>query len=160
MLPIQTILYPTDFSPHAGPALEFACALARDYGADLVLVYVRQPTTPVFGEFGAVPPEPLVPLETLKGRLRQLPPNTFTGRVTCHVREGNAAAEILALASECGCDLIVMGSHGRTGLGRLLMGSVAEHVVRKAPCAVLTVKALIATQPVDRAAPVEQAASV
>jgi nucleotide-binding universal stress UspA family protein len=141
MLPITKILHPTDFSPHSAPALEFACALARDYGANLVLVYVRQPQVAPFGEFGPVAMEPVVPLETLKGRLRQLPPNTFPGHVECHVREGDAAAEILALAEECGCDVIVMGTHGRTGLGRLLMGSVAEHVVRKAPCAVLTVKA-------------------
>jgi nucleotide-binding universal stress UspA family protein len=54
--------------------------------------------------------------------------------------EGNAAAAILRAAKELHCDLIVMGTHGRTGLSRLLMGSVAEEVVRKAPCLVLTVK--------------------
>jgi nucleotide-binding universal stress UspA family protein len=55
--------------------------------------------------------------------------------------EGDSAEEILRLAQESGCDLIVLGTHGRTGLPRLLMGSVAEQVVRKAPCPVLTVKA-------------------
>jgi len=54
--------------------------------------------------------------------------------------EGDVATEILRLAQETGSDLIVMGTHGRTGLARLLMGSVAEQVVRKAPCPVLTVK--------------------
>jgi nucleotide-binding universal stress UspA family protein len=54
--------------------------------------------------------------------------------------QGDPATEILAAAEKIKCDLIVMGTHGRTGLGRLLMGSVAEQVVRKAPCPVLTVK--------------------
>lgn len=56
------------------------------------------------------------------------------------LEEGNPSAEILRVAQERRCDLIVMGTHGRTGLHRLLMGSVAEHVVRKAPCPVLVVK--------------------
>ena len=56
------------------------------------------------------------------------------------LREGNPAEEIVRLAGERGCDLIVMGTHGRRRLGRLLMGSVAEQVLRRAPCPVLTVK--------------------
>jgi nucleotide-binding universal stress UspA family protein len=59
------------------------------------------------------------------------------------VREGDAAAEILRAAEELRCDLIVMGTHGRTGLGRLLMGSVAEAVLRRAPCAVLAIRAAL-----------------
>jgi nucleotide-binding universal stress UspA family protein len=62
-------------------------------------------------------------------------------RIREDVRDGDTAAEILRAATDAGCDLIVMGTHGRTGLGRLLMGSVAEQVVRKAPCPVVTVKA-------------------
>jgi nucleotide-binding universal stress UspA family protein len=62
-------------------------------------------------------------------------------RVRYLLVEGNPAAEILSAAREGNCDLIVMGTHGRTGLNRLLMGSVAEEVVRKAPCPVLTVRA-------------------
>src|SRR5207247_9050465 len=57
--------------------------------------------------------------------------------------EGDAAKEIVELARDSQCDLIVMGTHGRTGLGRLLMGSVAEQVMRRAPCPVLTIKAPI-----------------
>jgi nucleotide-binding universal stress UspA family protein len=56
------------------------------------------------------------------------------------LQEGDPATEILRIAQECKCDLIVMGTHGRTGVARLLMGSVAEHVVRKAECPVLVVK--------------------
>jgi universal stress protein A len=140
MVAITKVLHPTDFSPHSRPALEFACSLARDHGADLVLAYVRPLQVTAFGEFGAIPPEPVVPLETLKGRLRQLLPNTFPRRADCHVREGDAATEILTLARECGCDLIVMGTHGRTGELKWLMGSVAEAVLRQAPCRVVTVR--------------------
>ena len=56
------------------------------------------------------------------------------------VHEGDPATQIVRVAQETRCDLIVLGTHGRTGLGRLLMGSVAEQVLRKAPCPVLTVK--------------------
>jgi nucleotide-binding universal stress UspA family protein len=139
MVPIETVLHPTDFSPRSEHALDVACALARDYGATLVLVHVLQSHAAAFGEFGT--PDPVVSVATLKGRLRQLAPHTLAGRVKCHVREGHAATEILRLAKETRCDIIVMGTHGRTGLGRLVMGSVAEQVVRMAPCAVLTVKA-------------------
>jgi nucleotide-binding universal stress UspA family protein len=73
-------------------------------------------------------------------------------RVEHHLREGDPATEILALAQEIGCDLIVIGTHGRTGVGRLLMGSVAEAVLRRAPCPVLTVKGLPAPVPPVEAA--------
>jgi nucleotide-binding universal stress UspA family protein len=72
-----------------------------------------------------------------------------------HLKEGDPAAEILRLAQEARVDLIVMGMHGRTGLGRLLMGSVAERVVRQAPCPVLTVKV-----PQRQAPPSEEAVRV
>ena len=88
----------------------------------------------------AVPAEPLEPAATLKEKLRQLLPPNFTGQVEYHVRDGDAAAEILTLAQQSHCDLIVLGTHGRSGVSRLLMGSVAEAVLRKAPCPVLTVK--------------------
>ena len=60
------------------------------------------------------------------------------------MKEGDPATEILQFAQQIKCDLIVMGTHGRTGLGRLFLGSVAEQVLRKAPCAVLTVKTPVA----------------
>jgi len=70
--------------------------------------------------------------------------------------EGNAALAILKTASETDCDLIVMGTHGRTGLNRLLMGSVAEEVVRKAPCLVLTVKNEVSADLTRHAKPLEE----
>ena len=140
MLAIKNILHPTDFSPYSVYALRLACALARDYGAALTVAHVRPIPSAAYGEFGAMPMEPMEPVESVKDRLRQLLPADYSGGVEYHVRDGDAATEILGLAQQSKCDLIVLGTHGRTGVGRLLMGSVAEQIVRKAPCPVLTVK--------------------
>jgi nucleotide-binding universal stress UspA family protein len=79
----------------------------------------------------------------LEDRLFKLQPPDRTIHVQRLLREGDPAQEILHTAEETKADLIVMGTHGRTGLRRLLMGSVAEVVLRKAPCPVLTVKSLL-----------------
>jgi len=138
MLPIRTILHPTDFSEHSDYALRLACALARDHGARLVLLHVAAPPTPIYGGdiLGAVPPDSH---DEERQRLDQLqvPDTVSTER---RFVEGDAATEILDVAEKTASDLIVMGTHGRTGLARFLMGSVAEQIVRKAPCPVLTVK--------------------
>ena len=81
-----------------------------------------------------------IDLEPLRERLQQLRPEDPKILVEHRLVQGGGAEEILQVAQERKCDLIVMGTHGRTGLGRLLMGSVAEQVVRKAACPVLTVK--------------------
>src|SRR5205807_909314 len=79
--------------------------------------------------------------DELRGTLGRFQPPDPGMRVEHRLEEGDAAAEIVRVAQEIHCDLIVMGTHGRTGIGRLLLGSVAEQVLRRAPCAVLTVKA-------------------
>lgn len=137
---IKRILYPTDFSPAAQAAAPVACSLARDYGAALVLLHVRQAPDVVVGEFGALPAGPLEAKGSLQARLRQMLPADFKGAVECEVADGDATAGILQAARDQRCDLIVLGTHGRSGLVRLLMGSVAEAVLRAAPCPVLTVK--------------------
>jgi nucleotide-binding universal stress UspA family protein len=140
MLPIRTILHPTDFSEQSAYAFEVACSLARDYGARLLLLHV-QPLGVVYGgELNALPPYPTVARQELHARLCQLQPPHPSLPVDRLVLEGLPAAEIVAMAEKIPCDLIVMGTHGRTGLGRMVMGSVAEQVVRKASCPVLTVK--------------------
>jgi len=141
MLPIHTILHATDFSTQSNHAFQLACALARDYEAKLVVLHVALP--PVIGsEMGIMIPPGGVDFEDeLRQKLTQLRPVGLTIPVEHYLREGEPALEILDLAQECQADLIVLGTHGRTGLGRLLMGSVAEAVLRKAPCPVLTVKA-------------------
>ena len=148
MLPIHTILHATDFSPQSEAAFGVACALARDYRARVIVMHVHQTPTMAFGEFGALPPAPDETEEGLRARLANIRPTDATVPVDRYMTDGEPAEEILRLAKERGADLIVLGTHGRTGLGRLLMGSVAENVMRRAPCLVLTVK-----QPVPEMTP-------
>ena len=138
MLPVRTMVHPADFSERSQYALWLACALARDYGARLIIVHVAAAPTLAYGE-GVVPPSPEELRAAAKEQLDRLPvPHANVER---RLEQGHAATEILRVAQKVNADLIIMGTHGRTGLGRLLMGSVAEQVVRHAPCPVLTVKA-------------------
>ena len=140
MLPIHTILHPTDFSDRSGHALQLASALARDYQARLVLLHVLPRPVIGYGE-GVIPPEPEFLREEAKEQLDRLAVPGGGVVADRRLAEGDPAGVILHIARETHADLIVMGTHGRTGLGRLLMGSVAEHVLRRASCPVLTVAA-------------------
>jgi nucleotide-binding universal stress UspA family protein len=136
---LHTILFPTDFSERSRAAFPFACSLARDQGARLLVLYVDPP--PRFhGEVVARRQEPDYE-ERLWNELRRLQPADAAVRVEHRLEQGNAAEEILRVAREEKCDLVVLATHGRTGLARLLMGSVAEQVLRQAPCPVLTLSA-------------------
>ena len=141
MLPIRTILHPTDFSDRSENALHFAAALARDYGARLVVVHVMPRPIVAFGE-GVVPPDPA---DTLAEAQEQLDRLVVPGGVPPADRRlmesDDAAGTILHAARDLPADLIVLGTHGRSGVARVLLGSVAEQVVRRAPCPVLTVTA-------------------
>lgn len=144
MLPIRTILHPTDFSVHSEWAFRLACSLARDHGSRLVVLHVIPPDVHgerivVYGERGSASIRPRGYYQALE-KLCQLRASDLKVSIEQQLEEGEPDAIILRVARESNCDLIVMGTHGRTGLRRLLMGSVAEEVVRKAPCAVLTVK--------------------
>jgi nucleotide-binding universal stress UspA family protein len=139
MLRIRSILHPTDFSKNSEYAWHMACALARDYGARLLLAHAQPPAAVAYGEFGALPPD-TYDREALERQLAQVQPTDSQLAVSRHVLDGDPATAICEFAKDNAVDLIVMGSHGRTGLGRLLMGSVAELVVRRAQCPVLTVK--------------------
>jgi nucleotide-binding universal stress UspA family protein len=135
MYPIRSILLATDFSAHSAAAAALACALARDYGARLHVLHVL-PLPILYGEgISAVPPDDQE--ERATAQLEQIGAGLEVGR---RLSEGDPATEILEAARTLPCDLIVLGTHGRTGLRRLLMGSVSEEVVRKAPCPVLIVK--------------------
>lgn len=141
MLSIQTILHPTDFSERSENAFQLACALTRDYGARLVVLHVVAPLSPfAYGE-GLPPPDPTILLREAKDHLERLEVRGADARAERRLEEGDPAAEIHRVAQEIDASLIVLGTHGRTGLGRLLMGSVAEQVVRNAACPVLTVSA-------------------
>jgi len=138
MLPVHTILHPTDFSEQSHHAFCLACSLARDYGARLILLHVVAPSVFAYGEGVFVTDSEGLSLEASE-KLNHIEPGPAV-RAERRVVEGDPIDEILRVAAENHSDLIVMGTHGRTGLRRLLMGSVAEQVVRRAPCPVLTVK--------------------
>jgi nucleotide-binding universal stress UspA family protein len=141
MLPLRTILHPTDFSEHASFAFRLACSVARDHGARLIVLHVLQPPLATLGGYPAVPPLPEgLGEQDVERQLRAMKPPRPGVSVEHRLLVGTPVALILDVARSVPCDLIVMGTHGRKGLGRLLMGSVAEEVVRNAPCPVLTVK--------------------
>lgn len=146
MLPLGTILHPTDFSESSEFAFRVACALARDYGARLVLLHVLPPPMVVYAG-GPVPAETWPSSQEAKEKLRQLEGQAQRVRVESQVMEGDPVDMILRAAEETSSSLIVMGTHGRTGLGRLLLGSVAELVIRKAPCPVLSAKPVPVREP-------------
>src|SRR5262245_40432336 len=137
MLPIRTILHPTDLSPNSEAAFRLACAVARDCSARLILLHVIEPSMVVYGE--GVFAHPPGHEEKVAAELNRLsvPEGLAVER---KVIEGDPASEIVSLAQENGADLICLGTHGRRGLSRLLMGSIAEQVMRKALCPVMTVK--------------------
>jgi nucleotide-binding universal stress UspA family protein len=141
MLAIKTILHPTDFSDGSALAFRLACSLARDYGARLIVLHAAPPPALVYGD-AIVAPVPVSDLESLHAKLRELRPRHANVAVEHRLIEADPASTILQVTEDAKADVIVMGTHGRTGLSRVLMGSVAEQVVRKAPCPVVTVKAL------------------
>jgi nucleotide-binding universal stress UspA family protein len=141
MFPIQTILHPTDFSDNAANAFQLACMLARDYAAHLIVLHAAHRPMDVLGGTQGIPPFPEeYGHAELEERLRRLQSPYASVRIERRLLTGDPAREILRVSQDIPCDLIVMGTHGRTGLSRLLMGSVAEQVVRKASCPVITVK--------------------
>jgi nucleotide-binding universal stress UspA family protein len=140
MSPIRTILCPTDFSDHSGQAFRLACSLARDYGARLLVLHAAEPPVLLFDEAGNRLPHAEDYREAAR---KQMPaPRPDVGPVAAEylLADGEAAAAILAAARQVKADLIVMGTQGRSGVARALIGSVAEDVLRKAPCPVLTVR--------------------
>jgi nucleotide-binding universal stress UspA family protein len=139
MLAIKTILHPTDFSERSELAFRLACSLARDYGARLVVLHVVPVPTVYYGEGVMVAPPP-EDQDALREKLVQLKPRDPKVAVEHQLLKGDAATEIVRVAEETKADVIVIGSHGRTGLARLMLGSVAEKVMRNAPCPVVTVR--------------------
>jgi nucleotide-binding universal stress UspA family protein len=133
-----------DFSGPADSALRYAIALAGELGARLVLTHVFQVPSYAFPDAVVpVPPETVDELRrSCEARLGILCRHAAASGVTAEplLVEGSAFVEIIRAARKVGSDLIVMGTHGRTGLRHALLGSVAEKVVRKAPCPVLVVR--------------------
>jgi nucleotide-binding universal stress UspA family protein len=140
---IHKILVPTDFSAHADEAFRVACTLARAVGAEVILCHITH-SPAVVSEGGALLARPgQADAANLWDRFHSLQSPDVKVRVEHEVIVADRphAEHILTLLDKLGCDLIVMGTHGHTGLKHLLFGSVAEEVVRLARCPVLVVKA-------------------
>ena len=127
MIHVKKILYPTDFSSYSNQAYFHAVGLAETYRASLTVVYVHAPGTTGDKAYW-------------RGQLEQVRPANPKLAVSHVLLEGDPAAEISRYAADAGIDVIVIGTHGRTGVDRLVMGSVAERVMREATCSVLVVK--------------------
>lgn len=145
MVTVKKLLFPTDFSEPSEAAWAFALTFAVEFGAEVVVLHVvpEPPRLAEAYEMGFTP-ERFVKVATEEARrlMADLQAKAADWSVTFipKVRQGVEFREIIAAAREEGVDLIVMGTHGRTGLAHALIGSVAEKVVRKAPCPVLTVR--------------------
>ncbi|MHC4876234.1 MAG: universal stress protein [Planctomycetota bacterium] len=151
MIKLHRILLPTDFSEPASRAVPYACELANQFGAELHVLYVIHDLTSEVPDFGmglAFPgylehlPERTQKLEeeAVAQLAKVLPDGWSKSRVILATRQGPPFQRIVEYAREHQTDLIVMGTHGRGMLSHTLLGSVAERVVRKAPCPVLTVR--------------------
>ncbi len=144
-LPIKRILVPIDFSGHAKNALKYAIPLAETHGASIHLVYVIEPTIyPADFGFGQVVMPGVEQELRVKGEveLEMLMEREIGSRVPSSyaVRMGKAHQEILQEADEKKIDLIVIATHGHTGVEQILFGSTAMRVVRLSKCPVMTVR--------------------
>jgi nucleotide-binding universal stress UspA family protein len=128
MLAIKTLLHPTDLTEASRNAFDLACQIAKDCGARIIALHV-------------VPPPDRHHAEVVAGNplasLREIAPDV---PLDTRIEKGDPASVILRLADEMKCDLIVMGTHGRTGLGHWLTGHVVDEVAQRAACPVLTMR--------------------
>lgn len=146
----QKIVAPTDFSQASALALDAAALLATQFGAEIHLLYVYDPTllsplyvVPGAAALAAPTQEPREFEDGVVRELKRLREERLSSiaKVELSVKQNSSAAEgIVSYAGEVGADLIVLSTHGRTGLSHLLIGSVAERVVRHASCPVLTMR--------------------
>jgi nucleotide-binding universal stress UspA family protein len=129
----RPILHPTDFSADSALAFRLACLLARDVGGRLIVLHVQSGT-------GAHKEGPNVVEEVLWKQLHALRPEHLTVPVEHHLHPGDTVDQILRMAKDKDCGLIVMGTAGRSGLRRVFTASVADRIRRKAHCPVVTVQ--------------------
>lgn len=144
----QTIVVPYDFSEHAYAALTAALDLARRLKSDIYLLHVVQLPAYTYPAFQGVAASPQTDMVQVRdGAMQSLQEiveaiEDAPGKVEGQVVEGATVVEMIRqFAEEVGADLIVMGTHGRTGIAHVFLGSVAERMLRTAPCPVLTVQA-------------------
>ncbi|MBZ5659275.1 MAG: universal stress protein [Acidobacteriia bacterium] len=145
---LKNVLFATDFSRHSSEALPYVVSIARKYGSTVIAAHVHS-TSPL----GAAPPtvelqalaaqamkEARASMKALEAPLRGIPHEFI-------VRDGDIWGELSSIVEKKGIDLIVVGTHGRAGASKLLMGSVAERILRQAPCPVLTVGPNVSGEP-------------
>lgn len=145
MLAINVIVVPTDFSNHSLAALEYAVGMAEAYDARLKVIFVNEPGLEISDmAWVGVDERTMSEAQLTESRrsiekivLDRIPVDIS---VDAEILHGNAVKKIIEYASDVNADLIIMATHGRTGMSHVLLGSVAEQVVRKAPCPVLTLK--------------------
>jgi nucleotide-binding universal stress UspA family protein len=147
IMQVKSILLPTDFSECGNYALSYATSLARTFGASIIAVHVIETIVPTVGYSGMTEP---LPIADITEQLEDSAERELPRLAECEecagleieelIVHGEAASEIVRVAKEREVDLVVISSHGRTGLGRMLFGSTAEAVVRHASCPVLVVK--------------------
>jgi universal stress protein A len=142
--PVRSILVATDFSSDADRAVAVAIDLARQYGAELHVAHALDLPTPLFNPYAVSVPDGLVAQardearRRLRGAVEKVERSGLAAK--SHLTEAPAPSALADLARELGCQLIVMGTRGHTGLKHVLLGSVAERTLRLAPCSVLIVK--------------------
>ncbi len=135
---INKILCPIDFSDFNQAANEYASILAESTGAAIIYLHVSLPLATTYGSYGYID----IDQEAVRDqkRIEKIKPTIEGVGCSYEIRFGSPAVMIIDFAEENNVDMILMGTHGRTGLRRAVMGSVAEAVVRKAKCPVLAIK--------------------
>ena len=152
MIRFQKILVPTDFSQSAKQALPYATELARLHEAEVLLVHVMElPHYPTLFEGTALVVPPIddslrAQLDEQLQKLAQEVTDSTGVRCSAILREGPPTPTLLDCAKDEGADLIVIATHGYTGLKHMLLGSTAEQVVRHASCPVLTIRADLSSE--------------
>jgi nucleotide-binding universal stress UspA family protein len=146
MIKIDKILFPTDFSEHSEHALSYALSFAKEYGAKVHVLHVIEDVqylanaymfdVPVMPSFADIEQSRLKEMQEFIERVITDP----TIEIEKTIKRGRPFIEIIRTAREEDVDLIVIATHGRSGLEHVLFGSVAEKVVRKAPCPVLSIR--------------------
>jgi nucleotide-binding universal stress UspA family protein len=145
MKPFQKLLVPVDFSAHSAEAVHVATDLARRYDASLTLIHVYDPLVYALPHGFTLFTQPQLErvFEALESQLAGAKAQAIeagAARVQTRLLQGTIAGQITEYSARGEFDLVVMGTHGRTGMKHLVLGSIAEKVVRTAACPVLTVK--------------------
>jgi nucleotide-binding universal stress UspA family protein len=144
MIPIERILLPTDFSEYSAHAIPYACSLADEYNAELHLLHVLEkvPTAPYFGMGLTTPGFEEESEQHARKLLENVLPADWPARerAVLALKHGSPFLETIRYVKEAKISLMVITTHGRTGLAHTLLGSQAEKLARKSPCPVLTVR--------------------